>query len=181
MILQIGIRKSDNHPPSTRGFTLIEIIVVMAMLSAVIALAMPSLSRFFRGRSAQEEARRFLALTRYARSEAISMSIPMTLWIDADQPYYGLNPAEGYETDTFIPMLFTLDDDVRFEFTPISAADQGYVKIEFKPDGTIEQNELEALYITRENEEPIIIMRARYGVTFEVYDNESGRLYVRTY
>jgi len=43
-----------------RGLTLIELILVMGLLAMVMALAAPRLSRFFEGRTLQEEARRLL-------------------------------------------------------------------------------------------------------------------------
>ena len=43
-----------------RGFTLIELILVMALLTVVISLTAPRLSRFFHGRTLDSEARRLL-------------------------------------------------------------------------------------------------------------------------
>ena len=92
----------DRGPQSARrnarsGMTLIELIVVMWLLATVLALSTPTLSGFFRGRSLQEEGRRLLALTRYARSEAASRCVPMELWIDGAAGQYGLRPQSGYE------------------------------------------------------------------------------------
>src|SRR5688572_7854706 len=47
------------------AFTLVELILVMAMLVIIIAVSAPSLSKFFRGRVLDSEARRLLSLTRY--------------------------------------------------------------------------------------------------------------------
>src|SRR5437763_11469882 len=64
-----------------RAFTLIELILVMALMSIVIALIAPSLSNFFRSRTLDSEARRFVSLTRYVQSRAVSEGIPMMVWI----------------------------------------------------------------------------------------------------
>ncbi len=77
------------HRPGT-GFTLIELILVMAILAAVLAVSAPSLGRFFRGRNLDAEAYRLLALTRHAQNRAVSEGIPMILWIDLNQRRYGL-------------------------------------------------------------------------------------------
>ena len=57
----------------------------MALLTMVISLTAPSLSRFFRGRTLDSEARRLLALTRSGQSRAVSEGMPMDLWVDADE------------------------------------------------------------------------------------------------
>jgi len=74
----------------SRGFTLIEIILVLAVLATVLAVSAPSLGRFFRGRSLDSEAHRLLALTRHAQDRAVSEGIPMILWLDLDARRYGL-------------------------------------------------------------------------------------------
>jgi prepilin-type N-terminal cleavage/methylation domain-containing protein len=72
------------------GFTLMELILVMALLVIVLGIAAPSLSRFFRSRNLDLEARRFLSLTHYGQSRAASEGVPMVLWINAQGATYGL-------------------------------------------------------------------------------------------
>jgi prepilin-type N-terminal cleavage/methylation domain-containing protein len=79
-----------------QGFTLMELILVMALLSGVIALSAPRLASFFQGRQLGSEAKRFLALTRHGQSVAISAGIPMVLWVDLERREYGLAPEAGY-------------------------------------------------------------------------------------
>src|SRR5262249_21799177 len=74
----------------TRGFTLIELMLVMALLAVVLAVSAPSLSKFFKGRTLDSEARRFVSLTRYGQSRAVSEGVPMMLWIDPKERTYGL-------------------------------------------------------------------------------------------
>src|SRR5437667_3469223 len=62
-----------------RAFTLIELILVMALLVIVMAVSAPALSNFFRGRTLDSEARCFMSLTRYGQSRAVSEGIPMVL------------------------------------------------------------------------------------------------------
>src|ERR1043165_7901245 len=81
-----------------QAFTLIELILVMAILSIVLAVAAPSLSNFFRGRSLDSEARRFVALTRYGQSRAVSEGVPMVLWLDSSARAYGLEQEISYST-----------------------------------------------------------------------------------
>jgi type II secretion system protein H len=76
--------------PRPPGFTLIELILVMAILAAVMAVSAPSLGRFFRGRNLDSEAYRLLALTRHAQERAVTEGVPMILWFDINARRYGL-------------------------------------------------------------------------------------------
>src|ERR1700744_926748 len=82
------------HPsPVTRrqdGFTLIELILVLALLVIITSIAVPAMSRFIRGRALESESSRLLALMHLAQSRAVSEGIPMMLWIDAPQGEYGV-------------------------------------------------------------------------------------------
>ncbi len=104
------------------GFTLVELILVMAMLLVVLSLAAPSLGRFFRGRDLDLEARRFLALTRYGQSRAVGEGVPMILWIDEEQRRYGLEAEFRYLEDDERAVEFELDAEVTFELAPLSRA-----------------------------------------------------------
>jgi type II secretory pathway pseudopilin PulG len=102
--------------------TLIELILVMALLSVIMAIATPSLSTFFKGRRAQEEARRMLALTRYAHSEAISRSEPMEMWFNMEHKLYGLRPQY---TATGVGTLSKSSDGAPGGISPGQALDSG--------------------------------------------------------
>src|SRR5437016_3625622 len=54
----------DERHRRTRAFTLIELILVMVMMLAILSVVAPSLSKFFKGRNLDSEARRMVALTR---------------------------------------------------------------------------------------------------------------------
>lgn len=159
-----------------RGFTLIELIVVMAMLAAVMAIATPVLSRFFKGRTLEEEARRFLALTRYARSEAISRSVLMELWINPELGLYGLSPQSGYELDDRKSIEFSLADGLSFDVESTALDERGEAKILFWPDGSIDVESLVELRIQQDEWEMIEIAQADFGMGYFVRDTEKGEL-----
>src|SRR5947207_1265489 len=73
-----------------RAFTLIELIVVMTLLAFVIAIALPKLSSFFRGRALDSEARRLLSLCHQGQSRAAAEGVPVVLWVDTVNRKYGL-------------------------------------------------------------------------------------------
>src|SRR5689334_15919462 len=56
-----AVKRPESHAP---GFTLIELILVMAILTVAVSITAPALSNFFHGRTLDSEARRMLALTR---------------------------------------------------------------------------------------------------------------------
>lgn len=156
-----------------RGFTLIELIVVMAVLSVTIALSAPSLSRFFTGRMIEEEARRLLALTRYTRSEAISSAVPMRLWIDAGSGRYGMSPQLGFESEDVVPIEYEMPDDLGFELDITRLSEFGTLDILYQPDGSIEEGSLEYVLIRDAEDEWIGITRADYGQGYVIRDNEN--------
>jgi type II secretory pathway pseudopilin PulG len=94
---------------------LIELIVVMAMLLVVVGISFPSLKGFFRGRTLDSEARRFLSLTRYAQSRAVSEGLPMLLWIDAQEGTYGLQVQTGFVDLDRKAVEYKIDKDLTVE------------------------------------------------------------------
>src|ERR1041385_5756660 len=113
---------------SQRAFTLIELILVLALLAVVTALAMPAMSRFFRGRALDSEARQLLSLTHAAQSRAVSDGFPMLLWIDPKERTYGVQQdgtvkqGNAQDVDTKAEE-FTLEDRLNLEAvnaTPIT-------------------------------------------------------------
>lgn len=102
------------------AFTLIELLLVMALLTIVISVGVPTLSGFFRGRTLDNEARRMLALSRYAKSLAISEGLPVAIWFDERNRKYGLEQDYAYDDiDSKTNMVFTLDKDVDMEVVMI--------------------------------------------------------------
>ena len=99
------------------AFTLIELVLVMALLATLAAIAVPTLARSLRGHNLDGQADRLLALTEYGRDEAASQGIPMVMWIDADGGRFGVDAKPGYGSDTenARARAYTLADDARFD------------------------------------------------------------------
>lgn len=158
------------------GMTLIELILVMAVLATVLAIAAPSLSRFFSGRDLQEEVRRFVALTKFARSEAVSRSVMMVLWVDPEERSYGLAPQGALAAESSPGRVYRLADGLTFDVEPESLDDLGRATILFWPDGSIDEESVQAVRI-EENEETVVeIVRAEFGLGYEVQDAEDEPL-----
>lgn len=165
----------------TDGFTLIELIVVMALLATVLAIAAPSLSRFFHSRTLDSEARRFLALTRYAQSRAVSEGIPMLLWIDPDRGAYGLMAEPTYTDQDDKAIEFTLDETLQIQVEPqltsqsstaglISAShfSNRLQTIKFTPDGFVSETSPEWILIQQGSEDAVLIRKSRTGLNYEI-------------
>lgn len=63
---------STNSSLKARGFTLLELIMVMLILSISAAIIVPSLGAFASGRSGSNAATQIIALSRFARTQAVS-------------------------------------------------------------------------------------------------------------
>lgn len=125
------MQKNSRSP----GFTLVELIIVMALLALVTAFAVPSLSRSMRQRNINDEAARLLALTEYARSEAVSQGVPMSVWLDPKGQRFGVEPKTGFEGDVARDKEFSLNPDIHFEVELAATRDGVADAVEFSPDG----------------------------------------------
>jgi type II secretion system protein H len=78
------------HRSTRSAFTLIELILIMALLVIITSVALPTMSKFVRGRALDSEARRLMSLMHAAQSRAVSEGMPMMLWIDEKTGAYGM-------------------------------------------------------------------------------------------
>jgi prepilin-type N-terminal cleavage/methylation domain-containing protein len=181
-----------------RGFTLIELILVMALLTIVISLTAPKLSRFFHGRTLDSEARRLLALTRSGQSRAVSEGLPMDLWVDAEQGTFGLEAEPSYETSDPKAVEFSLDSGLELEVVnkPVAApantvssmntgrqastASVLRVKlvhanlptIRFLPDGSIGEASPQMLHLSSGDGGSLWLAQTRDAMTYEIRNTD---------
>jgi len=74
---------------SQRGFTLIEILAVVAILALVAAFVVPNMGGY-RMRALRAEARQLAAQLELARQRAIVTGVPHRVWLELDQAEYRL-------------------------------------------------------------------------------------------
>jgi type II secretion system protein H len=167
------------------GFTLIELILVMSLLMIVLSVSAPSLSRFFRGRSLDAEARRFLALTHYGQSRAVAEGAPMILWLDVQQGRYGMQTESSYAEDDRYSVKFNLDQEIRMEVPILSKLTVGRPKqplpgvastipyIRFTPDGYIDEGSPNQVWFReRQHEDSIVAVgQAETFLHYEIQTN----------
>jgi prepilin-type N-terminal cleavage/methylation domain-containing protein len=154
-------------PLGTRGFTLIELILVMALLVIAVSFVTPHLQGFFRGRTMQSEARQIIAMMHNGQSRAVSAGVPMTLWFDAENKKYGLEEEPGYNDKDPNAVEIPLNENLRIEIpqddpsanqpasSDINTAHAGLPKITFLPDGTIAETSPKSIRIV-DSEGPVL-------------------------
>ncbi|MGH7978967.1 MAG: GspH/FimT family protein, partial [Limisphaerales bacterium] len=131
-----------NKLQSQCAFTLIELVLVMALLVVAVCLVAPRLSDFVRGRALDSEARRLLALTDAGESRAVSEGMPMVLWFNGKQNTCGLEaetPPKGGDTKA---ENLSISESVAI--TPVKTGSSALTTfnhlpaIRFLPDGTVD-------------------------------------------
>ena len=167
------------------GFTLVELILVMALLVIVISISGPSLANFFRGRTLDSEARRLLSLTHAGQSRAASEGIPMRLWLDVDRHAYGLqqDPSWGQQDPKAID--FALDKDLQMRIVndnrprasssrtglpsmQSNAAQRNLPEIRFLPDGSIDDGSPRALRMSDRSGTTLWLAQATNHLSYEI-------------
>jgi type II secretion system protein H len=158
------MERSDPAP----GFTLVELILVMALLAVIAAFSAPSLARSLRQRNLAGEASRLLALTEYGRDEAVSQGVPMSVWVDPKAQRMGVEPKTGYEGDDARTREFELHADIHFEVDR-TATQGGVVEvIEFSPDGSPSSSSIDAVRLVDRFQSLITVARTSDGYSYEI-------------
>lgn len=103
----------------TRGFTLIELCVVLVIIAVVLAIAIPRYGGFMTRGSMRSEARRISALARYLSRESSRSGNVYYLDFDVDGDSYRVTVSTGrgrpVEEDTQLTRPRLLPDGIRFK------------------------------------------------------------------
>lgn len=140
----------------------------MALLATIMALAAPSLVRSFRGRTLDQEATRLLALTEYARDEAASQGVPMTVWIDEENRRVGVEAKAGFVGNAHRRKDFALHDDVHFDKLEIAAALGLARAVEFAPDGTLDPASIASMRLVDRFDSGIVVQMTADKMGYEI-------------
>lgn len=160
-----GTRHIVGKTTRRRGFTLVELIVVMVLLLIVASMVAPRMSSFFRGRALNHEARRMLSLINYGQSRAIAEGVPVILWVDPDDSTYGLEIQAGYTVEDERAVQYQAEPTLKFETPattelPLEAENDDEMLglpdnlpvIRFLPDGFADQASVPKIVIRQESE-----------------------------
>jgi type II secretion system protein H len=125
------------------GFTLIELILVLALLVIITSIAVPTMSRFIRGRALDSEAQRMMALMHAAQSRAVSEGAPMMLWLDEKTGAYGVEAETSGENGDAKAEDLTVDSTLKLAVTVTGVTSPTQFKnlpaIKYLPDGTVDE------------------------------------------
>jgi prepilin-type N-terminal cleavage/methylation domain-containing protein len=80
---------------ASRGFTLFELVLVMAIIAVCAAVVAPYLGGFARGRVLPNTATQFAATARWCRSQAISEGVTYRLNFDAENGKWWVTKGDG--------------------------------------------------------------------------------------
>jgi type II secretion system protein H len=170
---------SDRLPPVARGFTLIEFILVMALLATLMALAAPSLARSMRQRTLDQEAIRFLALTEHARNEAVSRGVPMVIWIEPATGRFGLESKPGHLFLEPRKLEYSLGPDIRFELEGRAGVGRNAATIEFGADGWLVWDSLDWVRLVDQRDSGLLVARGTNGWGYEILKEHEQASYRR--
>lgn len=113
---------SDN---SARGFTLVELLVTIAILAIAAAIAIPSLVNIVRDNRVSAQANEFVALVTFARSEAVKRREGVSLVVEAiDSNGWAARVCVAPDCDATEDPIRTMDH----AGTPISVTNAGHIR-----------------------------------------------------
>ena len=159
------------------AFTLIELILVLALLVIITSLAAPAMAKFIRGRALDSEARRLAALMHAGQSRAVSEGLPTVLWVDEKQGIYGLQaetpgPAGDPKAET-LSLDSTLEIAVPNTGLGLSTTFSNLPAVRFLPDGTVDENSPQKLQLTDSAGTRRWLVESRNRTAYEISDSQN--------
>jgi len=159
---------------SSFGFTLIELILVLALLVIITSIATPAMSRFIRGRALDTESRRLFALMHLAQSRAVSEGMPMVLWVDEKAGSYGFaaetSGQNGDPKAETMAIDSTLAISVLNTGTGVATTFNNLPAIRFQADGTVDENSPQTLKLTDSDGFSRWLTETRLRTGYEITD-----------
>ena len=138
----MGIRWR-NHVPA-RGFTLLELILVMIILCTVLAMAAPSLRGFFSSKQINDISEHIMIMTRYAKVQAIFKSNLYRVNFDMTKRLYWiscLDEGEYERLQSDFGNYYQIPEDIKFEFENVNKVG-GIYYLQFDPKGYSSQSRI---------------------------------------
>jgi type II secretion system protein H len=157
------------------AFTLIELILVLALLVVITSLAAPAMANFIRGRALDSEARRLFALMHAGQSRAVSEGMPMVLWVDEKQGAYGLQVETNGKTGDPKAENLTVDSTLQIAVlnsglsTPTTF--NHLPAIRFLADGSVDENSPQTLQLTDSAGVSRWLIESRNHTGYEIRDS----------
>lgn len=122
-----------------RGFTLLEVVVVMVIVGVVAAMALPAMQAGSRQAAVRRSVRAFISAARQASAEAVRTRKPASLIVWPDDGTFSVEGAnDRYELPDFAEFGEIVggreaegEDEILFDFYPTGSSVGGSVEISF--------------------------------------------------
>jgi type II secretion system protein H len=173
---QWGVLCHPSRVTRHAAFTLIELVLVLALLVVITSLAAPAMARFIRGRALDSEARRLFALTHAAQSRAVSEGLPMLLWVDEKKGLYGLTAETSSANGDLKAETVTADPTLQLTVTSVGASAtttfNNFPAVRFLPDGTVDESSPQVVQLTDAVGISRWLVETMYRTGYEVTDTK---------
>jgi type II secretion system protein H len=164
-------RRQRRRHSQQRGFTLVELILALAVMATIMALAAPTLGRSMRDKHLKQEGLRILAATELARGEAIATGVPMTLWFDQAGGTFGVMPKAGFDAPDRATRDFALPEELWIDsITSARGRSANETTVEFAPDGVPEVSGVDTITLSDKFGGKTTIARTDDGWGFEILE-----------
>jgi Tfp pilus assembly protein FimT len=167
-------RRADHQ--DGRAFTLIELILLLALLVIITSLAAPAMAHFIRGRALDSEARRLVALMHAGQSRAVSEGLPMMLWVDEKQGAYGLAAETTGQTGDPEAENLSLDSTLQIAVgntgLGVATTFHNLPAIRFQADGSVDENSPPLLQLTDSAGVSRWLIETRNHTGYEISDTK---------
>jgi Tfp pilus assembly protein FimT len=130
-------------------------MLVLLLIAVAVAMVVPRMSGFVRGRALDSEARRMMALTHAGQARAVAEGMPIVLWVDEKQGSLGLE--EETTPKGGDPKAETVDTSEGVQISVVYKGSAAVTKfknlpaIRFLPDGTIDENSPQTIELAQDN------------------------------
>jgi len=145
-------RHSSRVTRHVSAFTLIELVLIMALLVVITSMAAPAMANFIRGRALDSEARRLFALMHAGQSRAVSEGMPVVLWVDQKQATYGLSEETPGKTGDPQAENLMVDSTLQIAVLNVGVGTpttfNNLPAIRFLPDGSVDENSPQTLQLS---------------------------------
>jgi len=124
---------------SQKGFTLLELLIVLALIILVLAVSYPSLSRGTAILSLRTTGRDILSTFRYAREKAVTLQSGMLVTVDRENQKLRLTDDFGEGNQEYL-----LPDNVRIQRVVMGGTEavEGTATVHFLPNGSSDTVEI---------------------------------------